>query len=267
MYPTIEIFGKQIGTYPLLAAAGFLIAGLLACICAKKRKEDENDMIVFFLVAAVGALVGSHLLYGITNFHFIIELFQNLSIITSFQKFIQILLMIFGGSVFYGGLLGGGLFCFIYLRKKKLNPSFYWDVAAFSVPLFHTFGRIGCFLGGCCYGIECSWGLTYTQSLVTPANNVPRFPIQLLEAALNLMLFVLIFLLFQKQKLKGRLIFVYLTCYPVIRFVLEFFRGDAYRGFLWRLSTSQIISLLILLAELIYFILFYIKSKKENFLV
>lgn len=262
MYPTIEIFGKQIGTYPLLAAAGFLIAGFLACICARKHKQNEDDMIVFFLIAAVGALIGSHMLYGITNMKLIVNTISDLSVIDSFKSFFQFLFTAFGGSVFYGGLLGGGFACLTYLKKKNLQRSFYWDVAAFSVPLFHTFGRIGCFLGGCCYGVECQWGLTYTHAPVDMANNVPRFPIQLLEAALNLMLFVLIFLLFQKQKLKGRLIFVYLTCYPVIRFVLEFFRGDAYRGFLWRLSTSQIISLLILLAELIYFILYQIKKRK-----
>ena len=154
---------------------------------------------------------------------------------------------IFGGSVFYGGLLGGLLSGLIVIKAKKMNLKFTTDFLTPIIPLFHTFGRIGCFLSGCCYGVKSKIGFTYKHSLIESANGVNRFPIQLVEASFNLLLFILIYYLFRKGKIKGKLLYLYLILYSIIRFALEFFRGDSYRGFLLHLSTSQIISILIFL--------------------
>ena len=59
----------------------------------------------------------------------------------------------------------------------------------------------------------------------------------------NLGLCILFYALFRKKKLRGSLIHVYFYAYPVFRFADEFLRGDAYRGILWGLSTSQWISI------------------------
>ena len=82
-------------------------------------------------------------------------------------------------------------------------------------------------------------------------NDVNRLPIQLIEAGLNLLIFLLIFYLFKKSKMTDKLIFVYMLVYPVVRFTLEFFRGDAIRGFLFGLSTSQWISILLFVTAII----------------
>ncbi len=117
-----------------------------------------------------------------------------------------------------------------------------------SHSLFHIFGRIGCFLGGCCYGLPSAWGVVYRYSPVAEANGLVRFPVQLVEAAWNLVLFLLLAWL----QRRGSPI-----CCPCIwssippaRFLLEFFRGDAYRGILLGLSTSQWISLFLFPAAL-----------------
>ena len=78
------------------------------------------------------------------------------------------------------------------------------------------------------------------------ANGVARFPVQLVEAGLNFGLFFLLWTLLRKRRLPGRLLLLYLLIYPTYRFFLEFLRGDAIRGFLLGLSTSQVISLLLL---------------------
>ena len=119
-------------------------------------------------------------------------------------------------------------------------------------PLFHTFGRIGCFLGGCCYGIPCDFGFVYTQNPIAMANGVRRFPVQLLEALFCFFLFLLLFSLFRRGRCKNRLLALYLGIYSVGRFFLEYLRGDDYRGFLWGLSTSQLISILLLTGVLLY---------------
>ena len=115
MYPTIEIFGKTIGTYTLLALIGGLLAGLFAMRAAKKRGYDDNDMLVTVLLGALGALIGGHLLYGITNAQSMYLLFTA----SSFEEFINNAVTIFGGAVFYGGLIGGLIAGYIYMSRKK----------------------------------------------------------------------------------------------------------------------------------------------------
>ena len=85
--------------------------------------------------------------------------------------------------------------------------------------------------------------MVYHYSPAPGANGVSRFPVQLFEAVFNLGLCILFYTLFRKKKLQGSLIYVYFYAYPVFRFADEFLRGDAYRGILWGLSTSQWISI------------------------
>ena len=136
----------------------------------------------------------------------------------------------------------------LYLRIRRLPFAAYADIAAPAIPLFHAFGRIGCFLGGCCYGIPWEGGITYTRALSPEANGVARFPVQLLESALLFALFFLLAALFRRGALRAKLLALYLAVYAVLRFLLEFLRGDAIRGVYFGLSTSQWISLAILLA-------------------
>jgi prolipoprotein diacylglyceryltransferase len=74
---------------------------------------------------------------------------------------------------------------------------------------------------------------------------VNRFPVQLLEASLNLLLFAFLVILLKKGVMKGNLMWIYGSIYPVIRFFDEFLRGDAIRGFVFGLSTSQWISIFV----------------------
>ena len=262
MYPTIEIFGKTIGTYTLLALIGGLLAGFFSMRTAKKRGYDDNDMLVTVLWGALGALIGGHLLYGVTNSQYIYLLFSA----ASFEEFINNAVTIFGGSVFYGGLLGGLIAGYIYMSKKKLDIGGFSDIAAPTISLFHCFGRIGCFLGGCCYGIESEFGFTFEHALIEQANGVNRFPVQLLEASFNLALFFVLWQLLRKNKLKNHLLSVYLVVYPIGRFCFEFLRGDEYRGFLFGLSTSQIISILLIIGTVIIELYrkFFKKDSMEN---
>lgn len=248
MFSTFDLFGREISVYVLLAVVGIFAAGFFACYHAKKRGHDDNDMIVTLLITAIGVLLGGHILYGVTNAQNMYLLFS----ISSFSEFIDTAVLIFGGSVFYGGLIGGTIAGYIYMKKKGLDFVEYSDIIAPAVPLFHFFGRIGCFMGGCCYGIESDWGITFHNSLIEQANNVNRFPVQLCEAAFNLVLFLALWQLLRHGKMKGHLFTLYMICYPIARFFFEFLRGDEYRGFLLGLSTSQIISILLVLASVGY---------------
>ena len=141
-----------------------------------------------------------------------------------------------------------GLFC--QRRKLPFGPLVTDLVPA--VPLFHAFGRVGCFLAGCCYGIPApaGWlGVTFSQALLAP-NGVALVPVQLYEAAGCLLLFLLLDRLARRGWSGGQLLPVYLSLYGAFRFLLEFLRGDGARGFWGPLSTSQWVALATLAAAL-----------------
>lgn len=252
LIPTFELFGKTFGIYPVLALVGIFTAGIYACRQARKKGLDENDMIMVLLVSAVGVLLGGHLLYGLVNVLSAPGSAPNLLASDSPKAFFENAYILFGGSVFYGGLLGGIFAGALYVRKKGFALPEWADLLAPAIPLFHFFGRIGCFLGGCCYGVPCSFGFTYTHNLIEQANGVSRFPIQLVEAAFNLALFFLLWTLQKKGKFQGKRLVLYLLGYSVGRFVFEFGRGDTYRGIWFGLSTSQYISVGLFLVAVVF---------------
>ena len=116
------------------------------------------------------------------------------------------------------------------------------DGTVVALPLMHAFGRAGCFFAGCCYGVRCDGPLAVTfHSSPAAPNGVGLFPVQLLEAALNLVLFACFCAVFRSRARAARISCtgLYLCAYAVIRFFVEFLRGDAARGLWLGLSTSQ----------------------------
>lgn len=260
MFPGFYIADRFINSYAIVALVGAVLAVLFSFLYYRKSCKADADIILMYLFAAIGAFIGMHLLYAVTN----IPNFRILSRAENFIQFVQLLGMLVGGSVFYGGLLGGLLGGWLYMKKLKMDPVLTTDCAAPAIALFHGFGRIGCFLGGCCYGVETQHGIVFTDALIESANGVPRVPVQLYEAAFEFALFFLLWGLLAKGRLKGRLLCLYLTVYPVGRFILEFWRGDEYRGFLFGLSTSQIISIILFAVSAAVFIFSPQKPSQEN---
>ncbi len=246
MFPTFELFGRTVGVYGLCSILGLLAAGTVMYNLAKKYGIYAQDIALLGIAVAVGMLVGGHILYGITHTSDIIYLFKNMPQYTAREFWLK-LGNCFSGMVFYGGLIGSlaGIAVFkrfkIAVNLKKANVT---DMYSVVIPLFHVFGRIGCFLAGCCYGIESSFGFIVHGNTLSPEiNDVRRFPTPLLEAGCNLVIFAVLFMLYKKERAKGKLLYIYLLIYPVVRFALEFLRGDDIRGFLFGLSTSQWISI------------------------
>lgn len=241
MFPYFEIFGKTIGMYAVCAIVGFFVAMCLATKFAKKLGMDFEDVMFTFLIVCAGLLVGGHLLYGITHIDEAIVLLKA-------GKFkLKHLAEMFGGNVFYGGFIGSVIALSIYSKRKKtMAKKGFMDIYAICVPLFHAFGRIGCFLGGCCYGVESNFGFIAPHNDLLPGfGGVRRFPISLVECVFNLLLFAVLLYLYKKQKFSGKMIYIYMLIYPIGRFVFEFFRGDLIRGIYFGLSTSQWISIVL----------------------
>lgn len=251
MYPFIEIFGRTVGSYALCGFVGIFISTIVAFKLLKQINLFFEDVILMVLVVGIGMLIGGHCLYAITNINTLIKCFnvisQNIRLNTfEFSTLKNALQICFGGMVFYGGFIGSVISLVIYKRKEKPEvKKTIFDVFAICVPLFHFFGRIGCFLGGCCYGIESKFGFTAHNELVPEINGVRRFPIALVEGLFNLLLFVFLLNLFNKKSQKGNLIYLYSIIYSTGRFIFEFFRGDMVRGVFLGASTSQWISIIL----------------------
>ena len=166
------------------------------------------------------------------------------------QSFFTALLNAASGMVFYGGLFGAiaGICLFCRIIKVPVRP--FLNPMSCVFPLLHAFGRIGCTLGGCCYGIEYHGVLAiqYTSEQINPGisdhiADFPRFPVQPLEALCELLLCVFLVLIYLRTQNRYSLVLIYLFSYGVIRFLDEFLRGDAVRGLWGPLSTSQWIAL------------------------
>lgn len=151
------------------------------------------------------------------------------------------------GIVFYGGLFGL-LISYNVLSKATKQDAHIMDVLAVCIPLFHSIARIGCFFGGCCFGVESNShiAINYTTTVFNEAITAYRIPTQLIEAAFNFCLFLYLLHLFRDEDWESKKILRrYLLLYSIGRFVIEFFRGDLIRGVIFGVSFSQVISVLI----------------------
>lgn len=252
MFPSFFFLGKEIGLYSVCAFLGLIVCGAVGYFLGKKHKILFADIVLVMLSIGTGMVIGGHLLYSFTQTDIIIDYFNTFNRIT-LNGIIVTFMNAFGGSVFYGGLFGSIIAICIHTKiSKTLSRNIILDIFAVTAPLFHVFGRIGCFLGGCCFGIESKFGFTAHGNVFVPEiNDISRFPVQLLEAFLNLLIFIILIILYKKSKKNGKLIYTYLLLYSPVRFVLEFLRGDLYRGFLFGLSTSQWISIMTFIVVLI----------------
>ena len=235
-----------ITAYTVMTLTGVLVTLFYMMRFARKNGYDEYRVLFIELIAFAGAFIGGHLLGCIVAMDRVAEFFRKIGSFSSAMEFRNAFVQAFSTNVFFGGLILALILTALYIRKNEKVRWPYFDMTAVGIPLFHGFGRLGCFFSGCCFGETCSWGIGYAHPLSTAPAGVPLLPVQLIEAVLNFLLFFLLRRLFVKKLGRGRLLLVYLIVYSSYRFVLEFFRGDKVRGFVGTLSTSQFIALLLI---------------------
>src|SRR5688572_3148107 len=137
-----------------------------------------------------------------------------------------------GGLVFYGGFIGASLALIIYCRLRGLPLWRFADALAPSIPLGYVFGRLGCFMNGCCFGKQCTapWAVTYPRGHETfkfdAAAATPVHPTQIYDSLLGLGLYLFLAWVYRRKKFDGQVFAAYLICYAFARSVVERFRGD-----------------------------------------
>lgn len=260
MLPIINIFGFEIATYGLIIFIGLFIGSIISIQYFSKFFDIKKEDILFcILFAVIGVGIGAKLLYILTNIPFLIENYSNLDIYNTFLQMLK------GGFVFYGGLIGGILGVFIYAKTFKIPFKSLVLILLPVVPLVHSIGRIGCLMAGCCYGMEYNGfgSITFHNSLLAP-NNIPLFPMQIVEAICNFIIFLIILITYKRFLYTYKSLALYLILYSIVRFILEFFRGDLIRGIYLSLSTSQWISIILFVIGIIIFVYEFMKNKRFN---
>ena len=232
MYNDIFTIGPvTVHGYGLMIAIGVVVALLVGDFRAKKKGLDGDLIYGLTLTTVVLGFLAARILYIITEWQDFVK--DPMSFVTG------------TGFVVFGGIIGGALTIWGYCKWKKMDFLAYLDLMIPSVALAQGFGRIGCFLAGCCYGKETDSciGITFTNSDFAP-NNVKLLPSQLIMSAGDFLIAVILLIYAKKDRSKGKVSALYLMIYSVGRFFVEFTRNDD-RGFVGALSTSQFIGIFI----------------------
>ena len=235
--------------YGFMIAMGVLAAWFVAEQRARKLKLACEHIFYLVVWCAIGGFTSAKILFWITNW----------------REFLQNPRQIIGsdGFVVYGGIIGGILAAWLYCKVAKLKFIKYFDLVMPSVALAQGFGRIGCFLAGCCYGRETTsrFGVVFPEGGLAPAG-VKLIPTQLISSAGDFLIMIVLLLYYRKNKkdgTPGNVGFLYMLLYGVGRFLVEFLRNDN-RGGAWMFSTSQWISMVIVAGGIVL----YLVNKKRH---
>lgn len=246
----------NIHSYGFCIAMGIIAGYLYTYYNAKKAfgtsQETISNLLVYIIVAAV---VGG-------KFFFYLEdpayYFGNPS---------NMLKNFSGGFVFYGSLLFVIPVMLWFFKKNKIPVFPMLDIMAVTTPLVHAFGRLGCFLAGCCHGIPtegaCAVVFSDPHSAARPLN-VPLHPTQLYSVVLLSLAVVFLLIYKKRKKFEGELFALYLILYPIGRFILEYYRGDEARGYVIQnaLSHSQFISIFVIGGAIVFY--FYLRRRSAK---
>ena len=238
MFPYIDLFGNKLGMFPLCVGIALLAITLSVRFQLKKisRNPDfENKIMIAIPISMLSGVFTAYLSDVI------------------FRGGWKALAMPWGfGFTFYGWLTGCIVFYWIYGKFCQIKPVLLFDLFLPSFSLAQAIGRIGCFCGGCCYGLpsDC-FGVRFPSGSFPyqKYGNTPLIPVQLMESVYLLLVFTI---LFWKIPFRKRAAW-YLILMPAGRFLLEFLRGDS-RGNIFGidwLSPAQLISSVFFVAGIV----------------
>ncbi len=236
MYPRLDFGAVAIDSYWALLMVGIAVGSVAALRLALAARLSVRHFTVLIAGAVLAGLLGSHWLQVCVEWD-------------RYQSRPLAILEFWKGRAFIGGPIAGLAFVVGYALWQKLPGWRSLDCLAPGLAIGHFFGRLGCCACGCCHGCPTdTWlGVTFTSTAVDPAawRGVPLHPTQLYEAAGLLAIFYCLLWLWRRRSYDGQVVLAYFLTYALLRFSVEFLRGDAIRGFVigW-LSTSQFVAAL-----------------------
>lgn len=242
-------FGQSVHSYSLLVGLASVVGVAVGMALGRRDGRPWRDLVDLGVVVIIGGFLGAKV------FHTLFEAAGHE--LTDGRRATGVLELLADdpwhwarlfepGYVFYGAVVGGFLIGWFFMVRRALPDK--WSVGDYATPgllIGVMLGRIGCFLGGCCYGRESDvpWAVSFPTGHAVAG--VPVHPVQLYDSLYGALGLVVVVLLYQRRRFGGEALCAFFASYALYRFSTELFRADADRG-LWlggALSTSQLVAL------------------------
>jgi phosphatidylglycerol:prolipoprotein diacylglycerol transferase len=246
--------GLKVPGYGTMLVLAFIFSTWLAWWRARRERLDPEVIIDIAFWLFLFGMIGARLFYCIEYWG------QGINTVWDALQYWK------GGVVYYGGIVGGTIAFFVYRYFKPFPLRPFLDVVAPSIAVGTLFGRLGCFLNGCCYGDMCNypwaiafpkysppWGKQVALGLIPSAalQSLPVHPTQLYSALDSLIILLLLTAFYPLRRRDGEVMGLLMITYPVTRFLIEYLRNDE-PAFFAGMTPAQNISVLLLLSGFAY---------------
>lgn len=239
----LTIVGVPISSFGLFMAVAFLVSLVVIWRVARSYDFNEEKILDLSMLTFFGALIGARIYFVLLN-------------TVIFDDWTKILLINrYPGLSFWGGLLGGLLTLRFFCQRLKVS---FWQMADFTAVaalIGLVLGDIGCFLGGCEYGIPSS--SVFATTVVGLVGK--RFPVAVLESLLLLVVFFWLWKQAIRFHFAGKIVALFMILIGVIKFFLEFYRGDSTLVLSW-ISLGHLFSLM---SAVLGTVIFYSQSRRS----
>jgi len=218
MHPELWQWGPiHLRSYGVMLAVAFLVGTWIATREARRLRLDEDKLVTVILIALVSGVLGARLLYVLEH----VDEFR--------REWGSVFALWQGGLTLYGGVVAGALGGLLTARRLGLPMWVAADALTPSVALGTMFGRVGCFLNGCCYGrpTHMPWGVVFPPDSYAGVEfgNAPLHPSQLYAAFAGLVLFFVFWGLRTRTRVPGVLFWTFIAVFAALRIGIDFTRA------------------------------------------
>jgi phosphatidylglycerol:prolipoprotein diacylglycerol transferase len=213
-------------SYGFMVALGIVVGLLVVLHAGKRRGMDTDTLLDLALYMIVAGVIGSRVAYVF------LEWDQHgadpLSVLRIWD----------GGLSFFGALALCLVVLIWFVRRRGLSLTRVGDIVVLGVAAGYPFGRVGCFLNGCCYGLPTNhvFGVTF------PFDEMARHPTQLYSVGFGVVIFLVVWALSRNRPFDGSIMWLFLVLYGGYRFLIDFWRVSPPSG-IEALTVGQLISL------------------------
>ena len=234
--------------YAILMMSAFVISLIIFKIKDGKFGIKFSEIIDLSLYVIPISIISARIYYVLFNLNYYI------------RYPIQILNLKAGGLAIYGGIIGGGITCFILCKKRKINILDLFDLIVPCLALGQALGRWGNFINIEAYGVETN--LPWRMGIYEAGKYIEVHPTFLYESIVTFFLFIFLTIISRKRKYKGEITLVYLIVYSFARMIIEGFRTDSLM--FGNIRISQLLSLIIFIVSICRFLAILIKLKNKK---
>jgi len=250
MHPILFKIGPlTIYTYGVMVALGIFFGSLVLMKLAEKEGLNTKDVADTAFWTVIAGFIGARLFFFLYNPEYL-------------NPWYRIFFFWQGGLVWYGGVIFGVITAIYFVKKRKIDPWKLADIVSIALSVGLGFGRIGCTMAGCCYGIECHapFAIVFHDPHSAAPLNVPLWPTEPMSSIANFSIAGILYLLYKRRKAVGEIFGFYLILYGTFRFLIEFVRATPKEIF-GTFSNNQVISIIMVAVGIA---IVYLKRKREE---